>query len=28
LQRLTGGGLNPAPYLKYLNTKFGEIYGL
>jgi carboxypeptidase Taq len=28
LQRITGGGLNPAPYLKYLNTKFGEIYGL
>ena len=28
LQRITGGGLNPAPYLKYLNTKFGEIYGV
>jgi carboxypeptidase Taq len=28
LQRITGGGLNPAPYLKYLKTKFGEIYGL
>jgi carboxypeptidase Taq len=28
LQRVTGGGLNPASYLKYLNVKFGEIYGL
>ena len=28
LQRITGSGLNPAPYLKYLKTKFGEIYGL
>lgn len=28
LQRITGEGLNPAPYLKYLKTKFGEIYGL
>jgi carboxypeptidase Taq len=28
LRRITGGGLNPAPYLKYLQQKFGEIYGL
>ena len=28
LQRITGSGLNPAPYLKYLKTKYGEIYGL
>jgi carboxypeptidase Taq len=28
LQRLTGGGLNPAPYLNYLKTKYREIYGL
>ncbi len=28
LQRITGDGLNPAPYLKYLKAKYGEIYGL
>ena len=28
LQRTVGGGLSAAPYLKYLETKFGEIYGL
>jgi carboxypeptidase Taq len=28
LQRITGGGLDPAPYLKYLKAKYGEIYGL
>ena len=28
LQRITGGGLNPAPYLKYLKAKFGEVYRL
>ncbi len=28
VQRITGGPLDPAPYLQYLNTKFGEIYGL
>jgi carboxypeptidase Taq len=28
LKRITGDGLDPAPYLKYLKTKFGEIYGL
>jgi carboxypeptidase Taq len=28
LHRITGGGLNPAPYLKYLKTKFGDVYGL
>ena len=28
LQRITGSGLNPAPYLKYLKAKYGEIYDL
>ncbi len=28
LQRIAGDGLNPAPYLKYLKAKYGEIYGL
>jgi carboxypeptidase Taq len=28
LQRVVGGGLSAAPYLKYLETKYGEIYGL
>ncbi len=28
LQRITGDGLNPAPYLKYLKAKYSEIYGL
>src|SRR5512136_956353 len=26
LRRITGSGLNPAPYLKYLKAKYGEIY--
>jgi carboxypeptidase Taq len=28
LQRVVGSGLSAAPYLKYLESKFGEIYGL
>lgn len=28
VQRVTGGPLDPAPYLRYLKTKFGEVYGL
>jgi carboxypeptidase Taq len=28
LQRITGSGLNPVPYLKYLKAKYSEIYGL
>ncbi|HTP11440.1 MAG TPA: carboxypeptidase M32, partial [Anaerolineae bacterium] len=28
LQRITGSGLNPAPYLKYLKAKYRAIYGL
>lgn len=28
VQRVTGGPLDPAPYLRYLKTKFGRIYGL
>jgi carboxypeptidase Taq len=28
LQRITGSGLNPAPYLKYLKGKYREIYDL
>lgn len=28
LERITGGGLNPAPYLKYLKAKYSDVYGL
>jgi len=28
LERVTGARLSPEPYLKYLQTKYGEIYGL
>jgi carboxypeptidase Taq len=28
LKRVTGTGLSPEPYLTYLQTKYGEIYGL
>ncbi|MFC4640167.1 carboxypeptidase M32 [Deinococcus hohokamensis] len=28
LTRTTGGGLDPAPYLKYLTGKYSELYGL
>ncbi len=28
LQRITGGGLDAQPYLDYLTSKYGEIYGL
>jgi carboxypeptidase Taq len=28
LQRVLGGGLSAQPYLRYLESKFGEIYGL
>jgi len=28
LQRITGAGLAAEPYLRYLNSKFGQIYGL
>jgi carboxypeptidase Taq len=28
LQRITGGGLDPAPYIKYLRTKYTDVYGL
>jgi carboxypeptidase Taq len=28
LQRITGAGLSAGPYLRYLNGKFGQIYGL
>ncbi len=28
VQRVTGRGLDPAPYLRYLRTKFGDVYGL
>ncbi len=28
LQRVTGSAMDPAPYMRYLKTKFGEIYGL
>jgi hypothetical protein len=25
---VTGNRIDPAPYLKYLQTKFGQIYGI
>ena len=28
IQRITGGPISVAPYVNYLKTKFGEIYGL
>jgi carboxypeptidase Taq len=28
VQRVTGGRIDPEPYLRYLNKKYGEIYGL
>ena len=28
VRRAVGGPLDPAPYLRYLQTKYGEIYGL
>ena len=28
LQRLTGGGLEIGPYIRYLRSKYGEIYNL
>jgi carboxypeptidase Taq len=28
VERVTGRPLDPAPYLSYLNSKFGELYGL
>jgi carboxypeptidase Taq len=28
LQRITGDGLNPAPYLQYLKAKYSEVYNL
>jgi carboxypeptidase Taq len=26
-QRITGGPIDPMPYVRYLKTKFGDIYG-
>ena len=28
VQKITGSKITPEPYIKYLNSKFGEIYGL
>lgn len=28
VQRITGSKINPEPYMRYLRTKYGEIYGL
>jgi len=28
VQRIVGGPLDPAPYLKYLERKFGDVYGV
>jgi len=27
-QRITGESINPAPYVAYLQNKYGEVYGL
>ena len=28
LERITGGGLDPEPYLRYLSGKVGDVYGI
>ena len=28
VQKVTGSKIDPAPYLRYLKEKFGQIYGL
>jgi carboxypeptidase Taq len=28
VQRITGSKIDPAPYMRYLQTKYGDIYGL
>jgi carboxypeptidase Taq len=28
IERITGGGLDPGPYLRYLSEKVGEVYGI
>ncbi len=28
VQKVTGSKIDPAPYIRYLNTKYGQIYGL
>jgi carboxypeptidase Taq len=28
VKRATGSGIDPAPYMRYLQTKFGEVYSL
>jgi len=28
VQRVTGSKIDPAPYVRYLKTKYGQIYGL
>jgi carboxypeptidase Taq len=28
IERITGGGLDPGPYLRYLNQKVGDVYGI
>jgi carboxypeptidase Taq len=28
VQKITGSKITPEPYIKYLKSKFGEIYGL
>ena len=28
LERIAGGGMDPGPYIRYLKSKLGEIYGL
>jgi carboxypeptidase Taq len=28
IERITGGGMDPAPYIRYLSAKVGEVYGI
>jgi Zn-dependent M32 family carboxypeptidase len=28
VQKVTGSKIDPAPYMRYLRTKYGKIYGL
>ena len=28
VEKVTGSKIDPVPYMKYLTTKYGEIYGL
>ena len=28
IERVTGSRIDPAPYMRYLNKKYGQIYGI